>query len=117
MTLRDTHCLGVPMVVVSGHGWMPMAASRDLSGAEVLAENSDMGGDGISLTYHYVSASNSLDIHFEDPFPDERDFYFQWFMDQWAPDHSEAKREKYFLSLAKDCGRASPAWKRPRKYL
>ena len=104
VTLRDARCLGVPIVVVTGLGWMPMAASRDLSGAEVLAENSDMENDGISLAYHHVSVFISLDIQFEDPLPGDKGFYFQWFMHQGAPERGEAKREKYFLSLAEDRG-------------
>ena len=117
VTLRDTPCPGVPVDGKVDHGRMRMETSRDLSKGEVVVENSDTENDGFSFSYRSVSASISLDIQFEDPFTGERGFYFQCLMHQGAPDHSEAKREKYFLSLAKDRGRASPVLKCARKYL
>lgn len=108
VTLRDTLSPGVPKIGVSNHGWIPLLASRDPSEWAVLDDNSNMGIEKFPFMYRYVSSFISLGIQFKAFFSRERGFYFQCLMHQEGPDLGEAKCEKYFLSLAKDRGRASP---------
>lgn len=113
VTLRDTLLPGVPVFAASNHGRIPLLASRDPSEWEAIENKSDMGIEQFPFVYHYVSSFISPDIQSRDLFPCERSFYYQCLMHQEGPSLSEAKCEKYFLSLAKDRGRASPAVKDP----